>query len=104
VFGDTEAGILAAAEQGATRLWANTILFADHPLQTSSKIDHVAKDLKIIGQPPKLVEHFDDKYLVDNMLRAKGETAQPESPHYHISSSSSDSRTLRRLYWNDNIT
>lgn len=29
-------GILAAGKQGATHLWANTMLFSSHPLQTLS--------------------------------------------------------------------
>ena len=72
VFGDKESSILAAVDQKATHLWANTILFANHPLQTSKKLDEVAKHLKIVGQPPKLVELYDDKNYVNELLRAKG--------------------------------
>ncbi|CAN9219557.1 unnamed protein product [Alternaria alternata] len=32
----------------------------------------VAKTLKVVGQPPKLVELFDDKSFVNNLLRARG--------------------------------
>ncbi|OAL51425.1 glutathione synthetase ATP-binding domain-like protein [Pyrenochaeta sp. DS3sAY3a] len=70
-FGDTEQSILRAVNTGATHLWANTILFTNHPLQMSAKLASVAKDIKVVGQPPKLVELFDDKCLVNNMLRAR---------------------------------
>lgn len=70
-FGDTEQSILQAVNMGVTHLWANTILFTTHPLQMSAKLASVAKDIKVVGQPPKLVELFDDKCLVNNMLRAR---------------------------------
>jgi hypothetical protein len=66
---DTEEGILAAVERGATHLWANTILFSSHPLQTSSKLDSYSPYIKVVGQPPKLVERFDDKEYVNDLLR-----------------------------------
>lgn len=72
VFGDTESGILSAVDQKATHIWANTILFANHPLQSSRKLDEVAKRIKVVGQPPKLVELYDDKNYVNELLRAKG--------------------------------
>ncbi|KAJ4346754.1 uncharacterized protein N0V89_010686 [Didymosphaeria variabile] len=72
VFGDTESSILSAVNQRATHLWANTILFANHPLQTSKKLNEAAKHLKIVGQPPKLVELYDDKNYVNELLRLKG--------------------------------
>ncbi|KAH7401293.1 hypothetical protein BKA66DRAFT_564947 [Pyrenochaeta sp. MPI-SDFR-AT-0127] len=72
VFGDTESGILAAIAHNATHLWANTIIFASHPLQTSEHLSAKSKDLRIVGQPPKAVEIFDDKNFVNDMLRAKG--------------------------------
>ncbi|KNG45746.1 glutathione synthetase atp-binding domain-like protein [Stemphylium lycopersici] len=78
VFGDDEHGILTAVEKGATHLWANTVLFANHPLQTSSKLDDIVKNVKVIGQPPKLVEIFDDKYFVNDKLRAKGTFTLPD--------------------------
>lgn len=71
VFGDTEAGIMAAIAQNATHLWANTILFANHPLQVSECLSADGKNIKIVGQPPKLVELFDDKSFVNDMLRTK---------------------------------
>jgi D-alanine-D-alanine ligase-like ATP-grasp enzyme len=71
VFGDTESGILSAIEKDATHLWANTILFADHPLQTSKKLNEVANNIRVVGQPPKLVELYDDKNYVNEILRAR---------------------------------
>ncbi|ETI21890.1 hypothetical protein G647_05960 [Cladophialophora carrionii CBS 160.54] len=60
---DTEEGILAAVDKGATHLWANTILFSSHPLQTSSKLNSCSPHIKVVWQPPRLVEQFDDKEL-----------------------------------------
>jgi hypothetical protein len=70
-FGDGEESIVEAVKQNATHLWANTILFASHPLQTSPRLTAAAKAIKVVGQPPKLVELFDDKNLVNDMLRAQ---------------------------------
>ena len=78
-FPDTEAGILSAIEQGANVLWANTILFASHPLQTSSALDKYASKVKVVGQPPQLVEQYDDKNFVNNLLRSKGTFTLPRS-------------------------
>ncbi|CAF9930227.1 MAG: hypothetical protein ALECFALPRED_004555 [Alectoria fallacina] len=68
-FPDNEDGILDALRKGATHLWANTILFASHPLQTSSRLNEYQKDIHVIGQPPLLVEKFDDKEYTNNLLR-----------------------------------
>lgn len=78
-YPDTEDGILRALKQGATHLWANTILFATHPLQTSTKIGEFAANVKIIGQPPCLVEQYDDKEYVNDMLRATGRFTLPRA-------------------------
>ncbi|KAJ4293598.1 hypothetical protein N0V90_008881 [Kalmusia sp. IMI 367209] len=72
VFGDTESSIISAIEKEVTHLWANTILFSDHPLQTSKKLDEVGTHVKIVGQPPRLVELYDDKNYVNEILRARG--------------------------------
>jgi biotin carboxylase len=78
-FGDSEQGILAAISKGATHLWANTILFANHPLQTSTSLAAASKMLRIVGQPPKLVELFDDKSFVNNLLRARTGFTLPQA-------------------------
>jgi D-alanine-D-alanine ligase-like ATP-grasp enzyme len=69
-FPDNIGGIVAAVQAGATHLWANTILFASHPLQTSADLDDHQEKIRVIGQPPALVEKYDDKNYVNNMLRA----------------------------------
>lgn len=74
-FPDTEEGILAAVSKGATHLWANTILFASHPIQTSSTLGK-HEQLKIVGQPPLLV---DDKNYVNSMLRRENRFKLPQS-------------------------
>ena len=69
-FADTEQGIIDAVQKSATHLWANTILFAQHPLQTSTKLAAArdARSLRVVGQPPRFVELFDDKNLVNTLL------------------------------------
>lgn len=78
-FPDHEAGILDAIHGGATHLWANTILFADHPLQTSSKLTPRAKEIYVVGQPPLLVDRYDDKALVNAYLRENSACTLPKS-------------------------
>lgn len=43
----------------------------NYPLQVSSHLSSIPKDIKVIGQPSKLVEPFDDKNFVNDMLRAR---------------------------------
>ena len=76
-FPDTEAGIVAAVEKGATHLWANTILFETHPLQTSTALDHHASQIRVVGQPPRLVDKYDDKSFVNSLLRKDGSFPLP---------------------------
>ncbi|KIY03280.1 uncharacterized protein Z520_01747 [Fonsecaea multimorphosa CBS 102226] len=78
-YPDTEAGILSAIERGANILWANTILFASHPLQTSSALDKYAAEMKVVGQPPRFVQQYDDKNYVNNLLRKHGGFTVPRS-------------------------
>ncbi|KAF1969773.1 hypothetical protein BU23DRAFT_582494 [Bimuria novae-zelandiae CBS 107.79] len=59
--------------------WANTIPFASHPLQTSKKLDKVATNIKVVGQPPRLVELYSDKNYGNEMLRAKGGFGLPSA-------------------------
>lgn len=61
---------MAALEQNVTHLWANTVLFAEHPLQRSNRIAKYHNSIKVIGQPPCLVEKYDDKAYVNNLLRS----------------------------------
>jgi hypothetical protein len=72
-FPDSEEGILTAIAEGATHLWANTIVFSSHPLQTSSALEEHASTVRVIGQPPGLVEKFDDKLYLNDKLRSMGD-------------------------------
>lgn len=61
-----------AIRNGATHLWANTILFGSHPLQTSQKLTPQASEIFVVGQPPALVENCDDKAFLNGKLRELG--------------------------------
>ena len=74
---------MRALEKGATHLWANTILFADHPLQKADSLTSVAESVKVVGQPLKLVELCDDKAFVNNLLRARGGFTLPNAHDVH---------------------
>ncbi|WYZ33892.1 hypothetical protein EsH8_I_000168 [Colletotrichum jinshuiense] len=76
-FPDTEEGILSAVDKGATHLWANTILFASHPLQTSAGLSKFQDALRVVGHGPLVVEKYDDKELVNSLLRNTGEFTMP---------------------------
>ncbi|MCJ1249441.1 hypothetical protein MMC30_006665 [Trapelia coarctata] len=78
-FPDSEAGILDAIGKGATHLWANTILFAAHPLQTASSLEKYRNELRVVGQPPLLVEKFDDKEYTNNLLRRTNRFTLPRA-------------------------
>ncbi|RJE18507.1 D-ala D-ala ligase [Aspergillus sclerotialis] len=79
-FPDTENGIIDAVRQGATHLWANTILFSSHPLQVSGEIQKYAQGtIDVVGQPPSMVERFDDKALLNDRLRDLGRFTLPKS-------------------------
>ena len=78
-FPDTEEGIYSAVHQGATHLWANTILFSSHPLQTSARLTPLADKIYVVGQPPGLVENFDDKAYLNGKLAQIGGFTLPKS-------------------------
>ncbi|KAK8169756.1 hypothetical protein IWX90DRAFT_430743 [Phyllosticta citrichinensis] len=78
-FGDDEAGILDAVRAGATHLWANTVLFKEHPLQTSAALDAHQDDVRVVGQPPLLAETYDDKALVNHILKEQRRFTIPVS-------------------------
>ena len=69
-YPDTEAGILAAVAAGADHLWANTVVFGEHPLQASAALDAVQDGLYVVGHAPRVVEAVDDKHRVNEALRA----------------------------------
>ena len=64
VFPDTENGIQSALDKGATIFWLNTVLFKNHPIETffDGKIE-------IVGQRPKDVDLFDDKWRTNQLLK-----------------------------------
>jgi len=66
VFPDTAEGIADAVARGATLLWANTVLFAGHPLEA------VMRDVQVVGQLPQRQQDADDKFATNAMLRAHG--------------------------------
>ncbi|KAI1456958.1 glutathione synthetase ATP-binding domain-like protein [Annulohypoxylon moriforme] len=78
-FPDTEDGILEAIRKGATHLWANTILFASHPLQTSDKLETYLDSVQVVGQGPLAVERYDDKQYVNDLLRQLDEFTMPQA-------------------------
>lgn len=77
-FPDTEEGILSAISRGATHLWANTVLFAEHPLQTSKALDQF-EGVRVIGQPPLCADQFDDKSFTNDILRKRGGLTLPRA-------------------------
>ena len=78
-FPDTEDGILSAIDAGATHLWANTLVFSSHPLQTSSVLERHQNKVRVVGQPPNLVEKFDDKEYLNDLLRKKTDLPLPKA-------------------------
>lgn len=66
VFPDTQAGIQAAIDKGATVIWANTVLFSGHPLESRME------DVWIVGQMPSRQQQVDDKFATNAGLRARG--------------------------------
>lgn len=70
---------MSAVEKGTTHLWANTILFASNPLQISSRLSSYENQLRIIGQPPNLVERFDDKAILNDLLRQRQTLTLPRA-------------------------
>lgn len=60
-------------------MWANTIVFASHPLQTSAPIGKHAKRLRVIGQSPLCVDRYDNKDWVNTLLRKSGGFTMPRS-------------------------
>jgi len=67
VFPDTVAGISAARAAGARILWANTVLFTEHPITQP-----LSEGLSVVGQPPAAAQSYDDKWRTNAMLGAAG--------------------------------
>ncbi len=66
VFADTAQGIAMAHAAGANVLWANTVLFREHP------ITQLTHDIWLVGQRPADAETFDDKWVTNQHLRGAG--------------------------------
>lgn len=67
VFPDTHEGIETAIRKGAGTFWLNTVLFKGHPIE-----DFFTKNLSFIGQLPKQVGAYDDKYKTNKILAENG--------------------------------
>ncbi|CEI63581.1 unnamed protein product [Fusarium venenatum] len=78
-FPDTEEGILEAINKGANYLWSNTIVFASHPLQTSTRLTPFQDDVRVIGQGPLVVDKYDHKKFVNDYLRVVGGFTMPRT-------------------------
>ncbi len=66
VFPDTAGGIRSAGAAGASVLWANTVLFDGHPLETAML------NFDIVGQIPAAMQAFDDKFETNQLLARAG--------------------------------
>ncbi|TDW67335.1 D-Ala-D-Ala ligase-like protein [Novosphingobium sp. PhB55] len=66
VWPDTEEGIAAALNAGATLLWANTVVFAGHPIEAAS---HKAW---VVGPDPRAMQEIDDKAATNTRLLDAG--------------------------------
>jgi hypothetical protein len=78
-FPDTEDGILEAINRGATHLWSNTIVFASHPLQISARIGKYSESIQVVGQSPLHVDKYDNKDVVNKLLRESGGFTMPRA-------------------------
>jgi len=66
VWPDTAEGIAAALAAGATVLWANTVVFAGHPIEAASR------RAWIVGPDPQAMQAIDDKRETNARLLAAG--------------------------------
>jgi len=66
-YPDTTEGITEALSRGATVLWANTVLYRDHPLRGCHD-----KPYLVVGQPPATVHRWEDKFDASQMLASVG--------------------------------
>lgn len=67
VFPDSEDGFAEAYAKGARTFWLNTVLYDGHPVESQ-----FAKDVRFVGQVPRLVQKFDDKFKTNELLRTEG--------------------------------
>jgi D-alanine-D-alanine ligase len=66
-FPDTAEGIAVARTAGANTLWANTVLYAAHPITRA-----IAEGVWIIGQELAMAEKYDDKWVTHKLLLLAG--------------------------------
>lgn len=66
VWPDTTEGIADALAAGATLLWANTVVFAGHPIEAASR------HAWIVGPDPRAMQAIDDKARTNALLLAAG--------------------------------
>lgn len=91
-FPDFEESLVSVVEKhGASHFWSNTIVFAEHPLQTSVALSKYAQDLKVVGQAMNHVQLYDDKHYVNSLLQKVDGFTMPRSC---IASDSSDIESL----------
>lgn len=62
VFSDDASGIKAALDLGATLLWANTTLYAGHPLMAYRGM------VGVVGPKISMVDLFEDKWVMNQWL------------------------------------
>ena len=78
-FPDHLDGINSALKKGANVLWTNTIMFSEHPLAADKDILESYPDIKVVGQPPAIVNMFDDKAYTNDLLRKTGRFTMPSA-------------------------
>ncbi len=64
VFPDTKVGIQNALDKGANVFWLNTVLYKNHAIESFFNLN-----IEFIGQTPKLVDVYDDKWVTNKLLK-----------------------------------
>jgi len=72
-FADTAEGIAAALAAGADTLWANTVVYVQHPIRQA-----IDGGCWIVGQSPTLSQQLEDKWFVHQTLR-KSQIGVPQT-------------------------
>lgn len=67
VFGDDNKQINSALDRGADTFWLNTVLFKEHPITCLE-----GSGICMVGQDPKMVDRYDDKYFTNRTLASLG--------------------------------
>ncbi|KAM0756198.1 hypothetical protein T439DRAFT_320894 [Meredithblackwellia eburnea MCA 4105] len=79
-FPDHKEGVLEAVKKGANVLWANTTLYATHPL-VELREELAKASVSLVGQDPRDTERFEDKEYCNRWLASQEglEKAFPKS-------------------------